>query len=66
MQWVPRGRECRLLRGQSECHERSHWMDLEGGVGVCQAEGLGKAVGQEREGQEREEHVSQSRVKGVV
>lgn len=49
MQWVPRGRECWPLRGQSECHERSHWMDLEGGVGVCQAEGLGKAVGQERE-----------------
>lgn len=61
MQWVPRGRECLPLRGQSECHERSHWMDLEGGVGVCQAKGLGKAVGQERE-----EHVSQSRVKGVV
>lgn len=40
MQWVPRGRECLPLRGQSECHERSHWMDLEGGVGVCQAEGL--------------------------
>lgn len=56
------GRECRPLRGQAECHDRGHiWMGLEGNVGVCQAEGFGKAIGQERE-----QHVSQSRVKGVM
>lgn len=55
------GRECRPLRGQTECHDRGHiWTGLEGGVGVCQAEGLGKAIGQEREQQ-----VSQSHVKGL-